>query len=85
MTLIRLQAYTPYVHGGLNVLRLLACLTAVHAVYWTDMRMRAPAMPGVVLLAVADTEGLDVKLLRRHNNGRGLDLVRHTVTNATGP
>ena len=27
------------------------CFTAVHAVYWTDMRMRAPLMPGVALAA----------------------------------
>jgi hypothetical protein len=28
-----------------------ACFTAVHALYWTDMRMRAPLMPGVALAA----------------------------------
>jgi hypothetical protein len=27
------------------------CLTAIHAVYWSDMRMRAPLMPLVALLA----------------------------------
>jgi hypothetical protein len=32
-------------------LLLIACLTAVHTVYWTDMRMRAPLMPVVALLA----------------------------------
>lgn len=30
---------------------LIACLTGAHLVYWTDMRMRAPAMPAVCLLA----------------------------------
>jgi len=30
-----------------------ACLTAVHTVYWTDMRMRAPVMPVVALAAAA--------------------------------
>jgi len=28
-------------------------LTAVHAVYWTDLRMRAPAVPAVALLAAS--------------------------------
>ena len=32
-------------------LLLVACLTAVHAVFWTDMRMRAPVMPVVALAA----------------------------------
>ncbi len=34
-------------------LLLVACLTAVHAVFWTDMRMRAPLMPVVALAAAA--------------------------------
>ena len=34
-------------------LLLIACLTAVHAVYWTDMRMRAQLMPVVALAAAA--------------------------------
>ena len=32
-------------------LLLIACLTAVHTVFWTDMRMRASAMPVVALAA----------------------------------
>ena len=32
-------------------LLLVACLTAVHTFYWTDMRMRAPLMPVVALAA----------------------------------
>jgi 4-amino-4-deoxy-L-arabinose transferase-like glycosyltransferase len=28
-----------------------ACFTAVHAFYWTDLRMRAPVMPGVIFVA----------------------------------
>jgi hypothetical protein len=34
-------------------LLLVACLTAVHAMFWTDMRMRAPLMPVVALAAAA--------------------------------
>jgi hypothetical protein len=33
-------------------LLLAVCLTDVHTIYWTDMRMRAPLVP-VVALAVA--------------------------------
>jgi hypothetical protein len=29
--------------------------TAVHLVYWTDMRMRAPLIPAVALAAAAGT------------------------------
>ena len=39
----------PWVWGGLLVL----ALTLVHAVYWTNMRMRAPLMPIVDLAAAA--------------------------------
>ncbi len=39
----------PWLWGLLLVL----CLSAVHAVYWTDMRMRAPVMPVVALAAAA--------------------------------
>ncbi len=34
-------------------LLLVACLTAVHTFYWTDMRMRAPLMPVVALAAAS--------------------------------
>jgi len=34
-------------------LALVFSLTAIHAIYWSNMRMRAPAMPCVILLAVA--------------------------------
>lgn len=40
---------SPWLHG----LLLVACLTAVHAVFWTDMRMRSAAMPVVALTAAA--------------------------------
>jgi hypothetical protein len=39
----------PWIWGIL----LLATFTAVHAVYWSNMRMRAPCMPVVCLLAAA--------------------------------
>lgn len=32
---------------------LIACLSAAHLLYWTDMRMRAPAAPAACLLAAA--------------------------------
>jgi 4-amino-4-deoxy-L-arabinose transferase-like glycosyltransferase len=40
---------TPWVWGTLCVL----ALTLVHSVYWTNMRMRAPVMPIVALVAAA--------------------------------
>lgn len=39
--------------GWLWWILLAICFTAVHAVYWTDMRMRAPLMPGVAMAAAA--------------------------------
>jgi len=39
-------------------LLLAASLTAVHALYWTDMRMRGPAMPVVALAAAAALSGI---------------------------
>ena len=45
---------TPWVWSML----LLAALCAVHTVFWTDMRMRAPLMPVVALLAGRGFEGL---------------------------
>ena len=38
-------------------LLLVACLTAVHTLYWTDMRMRAPLMPVVALAAATGALG----------------------------
>ncbi len=45
----RLLWQTPWVFGLLLALTFMA----VHAVYWTDMRMRAPVMPFVCLAAAA--------------------------------
>lgn len=41
--------HAPWVWAGLFLL----AVTAVHAVYWTNMRMRAPATPIVALLAAS--------------------------------
>ena len=41
-------------HWGLL---LVLCLMAGHAVYWTDMRMRAPIMPVVAIIAAAGLFG----------------------------
>ena len=38
--------------GWLVGLTLAFSLTAIHSIYWSNMRMRAPAMPCVILLAV---------------------------------
>ena len=38
--------------GWLVGLTLVFSLTAIHSIYWSNMRMRAPAMPCVILLAV---------------------------------
>ncbi|MGD9646955.1 MAG: hypothetical protein AB7U73_14680, partial [Pirellulales bacterium] len=37
---------------------LIVALSAVHSVYWSDLRMRAPAMPVVALLAAAGASRL---------------------------
>jgi hypothetical protein len=36
-------------------LTLVFSLTAIHSIYWSNMRMRAPAMPCVILLAAANS------------------------------
>jgi Dolichyl-phosphate-mannose-protein mannosyltransferase len=46
------RSYRPWLIG----LSLVFSLTAIHAVYWSNMRMRAPAMPCVVLLAVGSVK-----------------------------
>jgi hypothetical protein len=33
------------------VIAVVASVTLVHAIYWTDMRMRAPVIPAIALLA----------------------------------
>ncbi len=44
---------------------LVVCVTLVHTVYWTDLRMRAPAMPVVVLVAAAGASWVAVRVARR--------------------
>ena len=53
--------YTPWLWGAL----LAATFTAVHAVYWTDMRMRAPLVPFVSLVAAAGAAAIGERFLRR--------------------
>jgi hypothetical protein len=39
--------------------------TAVHAVYWSDMRMRAPLMPFVALLAARGAGAIGGRIAQR--------------------
>lgn len=52
---------SPWVWG----LLLAAVFTAVHAVYWTDMRMRAPLVPFIALLAAAGAAAAAERFRRR--------------------
>ena len=45
------RSYRPWLIG----LAMIFSLTAIHAIYWSNMRMRAPAMPCVFLLAAKRT------------------------------
>ncbi len=44
----------------------LISFTLVHAVYWSDMRMRAPIMPAVALLAAVGVQRIARRLPRPH-------------------
>jgi 4-amino-4-deoxy-L-arabinose transferase-like glycosyltransferase len=44
--------------GWVIMALLVACFAAIHALYWTDMRMRAPLMPAIALTAVAGLAGI---------------------------
>ncbi|MCL4194995.1 MAG: hypothetical protein KJZ87_24860, partial [Thermoguttaceae bacterium] len=44
---------SPAARGWIAAMLLVLSFTAVHAVYWTDMRMRAPLMPVVAMAAAA--------------------------------
>ncbi len=44
----------------------LAAFTLVHSIYWSDMRMRAPIMPAVALLAAAALPRRTGSRIRRH-------------------
>jgi hypothetical protein len=52
--------------GWVPMLLLVACFAAVHAVYWTDMRMRAPLMPAVALAAALGLGCLGAWVSRRN-------------------
>jgi len=54
---------SPWVFGVL----LAGSLTAAHAVYWTDLRMRAPAAPVIALLAAAGASWLVRKMTDRNS------------------
>lgn len=49
----------------MRMVSLVVCFTAVHAVYWTDMRMRAPLMPAIALASVAGLAALCVRMVQR--------------------
>jgi 4-amino-4-deoxy-L-arabinose transferase-like glycosyltransferase len=44
---------------------LAACFTAIHALYWSNVRMRAPLMPVVALAASAGAASIGARLLGR--------------------
>jgi hypothetical protein len=52
------------------LLWLLASVTALHAMYWTNLRMRAPLMPGVALLAALGASRMAGWKCRWRNNLR---------------
>jgi hypothetical protein len=55
------------------LLLLLAAFTAVHLLYWTNVRMRAPLVPALALLAVRGGERAAALLLRwRAGGGAGV-------------
>lgn len=54
-------------------LLLAACFSTVHALYWTDLRMRAPLVPAIACFAAAGVGWICVKFLRRKAiDGNGL-------------
>jgi 4-amino-4-deoxy-L-arabinose transferase-like glycosyltransferase len=62
---------SPWLWGLLLVLS----FTAMHAVYWSNLRMRAPLMPLVAMLAAAGAAHL-VRWLRQAGKGRGARVGR---------
>lgn len=62
LAVLRRQLFrSPWLWGAL----LAATFTAVHAVYWTDMRMRAPLVPFIALVAAAGAAASGERFLRR--------------------
>ena len=63
---IRRRSGTEYsVLSAAYLLLLAGSFTAVHALYWTDLRMRSPLMPGVALAATAGVAWLTGVVERR--------------------
>jgi hypothetical protein len=52
--------------GWLWGILLAGCFTAVHAVYWSNLRMRAPLMPAVALAAAAGASWLAACVTKRN-------------------
>jgi 4-amino-4-deoxy-L-arabinose transferase-like glycosyltransferase len=52
--------------GWLWGILLAGCFTAVHAVYWSNLRMRAPLMPAVALAAAAGASWLAACVMKRN-------------------
>jgi len=53
--------------GLAGMLLMVACFAAVHAVYWTDMRMRAPLMPAIALAAATGLGCLSDRMACRNS------------------
>ena len=60
--LLRRAGSEPKFACWLPALTLAASLCLVHAVYWSNMRMRAPIIPVVSLLAVYGSRGLSISV-----------------------
>jgi 4-amino-4-deoxy-L-arabinose transferase-like glycosyltransferase len=54
--------------GWFGMLLLVACFTAAHSVYWTDMRMRAPLMPVIALAAAMGLGRVAGRVLCRNSS-----------------
>ena len=48
-----------------------ACLTAIHTLYWSNLRMRAPLMPVVALAASAGAAWIAARRLGRKSLSEG--------------
>jgi len=68
------RRHAKHQQGWIYSVLLVACLTAAHAVYWTDMRMRAPLMP-VLNIAVAWGLASIGGRIRRRNPQKTNDLL----------
>lgn len=55
-----------HLYGWADFLLLVAYFAAVHSLYWTDMRMRAPLVPAIALAAGMGVGWIADRLLRRN-------------------